>query len=139
MRNGMPQQYKFLLVDDSLLDLFIHKKLISLSGLAESITTFNNAEEALQFLEEQGAALENSIMLLDLQMPGMNGFGFIDEFGKLPESVRVKLRIFILSSTVDEVDIKKARESQFVEEILPKPVDVTKLQIKLAKVDTPNP
>lgn len=130
----MSKQYKFLLVDDSLLDLFIHKKLIALSDLAESITTFNSAEEALQFLEEKGNDLEESVMLLDLQMPGMNGFEFIDEFAKMPEEVKHKLRIFILSSTVDQGDIDLARNSPYVEEMLPKPVDVAQLKIKLVSL-----
>jgi CheY-like chemotaxis protein len=130
----MPKQYKFLLVDDSLLDLFIHKKLIALSDLSESITTFNSAEEALQFLDEQGNALEESVMLLDLQMPGMNGFEFIDEFAKKPEHIRQRLRIFILSSTVDQGDIDQAKNSPHVEEMLPKPVDVAQLKIKLLTV-----
>jgi len=130
---GMSRQYKFLLVDDSLLDLFIHKKMIAISDMAESITTFNSAEEALQYLIENEQELEESIMLLDLQMPGMNGFEFIDVFSGLSEKIKQKIRIFILSSTVDQSDINRAKENCYVEDMIAKPVDVNLLKIKLAE------
>lgn len=127
----MLKQYKFLLVDDSLLDLFIHKKLISISNMAESITTLNSGEEAMDFLIANGASLEQSVMLLDLQMPGMNGFEFIDAFARLDDSIKSKVRIFILSSTVDHGDIVKARENVLIEDMISKPVDVNVLKAKL--------
>ncbi len=127
----MPKQYKFLLVDDSLLDLFIHKKMIAISNIAESITTFNSAEEALEYLQENESIMEESIMLLDLQMPGMNGFKFIEVFATLSEKIQKALRIFILSSTVDQGDIKLAKENPYIEDMISKPVDVSALKVKL--------
>ncbi len=128
---AMPKQYKFLLVDDSLLDLFIHKKMIAISNIAESITTFNSAEEALEYLQENESMMEESIMLLDLQMPGMNGFKFIEVFATLSDKIKNALRIFILSSTVDQGDIKLAKENPFIEDMISKPVDVSALKVKL--------
>ncbi len=127
----MSKQYNFLLVDDSLLDLFIHKKMISISNIAESITTFNSAEEALEYLKENESVLQESIMLLDLQMPGMNGFEFIDVFANLSDRIKTSVRIFILSSTVDHGDIKKAKENPYIEDMISKPVDVNFLKTKL--------
>ncbi|CAN5510885.1 response regulator [soil metagenome] len=127
----MSKQYNFLLVDDSLLDLFIHKKMISISNIAESITTFNSAEEALEYLKENESVLPESIMLLDLQMPGMNGFEFIDVFANLSDRIKTSVRIFILSSTVDHGDIKKAKENPYIEDMISKPVDVNFLKTKL--------
>ena len=127
----MPKQYRFILVDDSLLDLFIHKKMISISNLAESIITFNSAEDALQHLQENESELEESIMLLDLQMPNMNGFKFIEVFATLSDHIKRSVRIFILSSTVDQGDIKRARENPFIEDMISKPVDVNLLKTKL--------
>ena len=127
----MSKQYNFLLVDDSLLDLFIHKKMISISNIAESITTFNSAEEALEYLKENESVLPECIMLLDLQMPGMNGFEFIDVFANLSDRIKNSVRIFILSSTVDHGDIKKAQENPFIEDMISKPVDVNFLKTKL--------
>ena len=128
---AMSKQYNFLLVDDSLLDLFIHKKMISISNIAESITTFNSAEEALEYLKENESVLPECIMLLDLQMPGMNGFEFIDVFANLSDRIKNSVRIFILSSTVDHGDIKKAQENPFIEDMISKPVDVNFLKTKL--------
>lgn len=130
----MVKQFKFLLVDDSLLDLFIHKKLISISDLAEAITTFNSGEEALEFLIKNQATIEESVMLLDLQMPGMNGFEFIDAFARLDQKLKSKIRIFILSSTVDQGDILKARDNPYIEDMISKPVDVNQLKSKLLEL-----
>ena len=127
----MPKQYNFILVDDSLLDLFIHKKMISISNIAESIITFSSAEDALQHLQDNEDELEESIMLLDLQMPGMNGFKFIEVFATLSDKIKRSIRIFILSSTVDQGDIKKAKENPFIEDMISKPVDVNLLKTKL--------
>jgi CheY-like chemotaxis protein len=130
----MVKQFKFLLVDDSLLDLFIHKKLISISDLAEAITSFNSGEEALEFLIKNQATIEESVMLLDLQMPGMNGFEFIDAFARLDQKLKSKIRIFILSSTVDQGDILKARDNPYIEDMISKPVDVNQLKSKLLEL-----
>jgi CheY-like chemotaxis protein len=131
----MSVKFKFLLVDDSLLDLFIHKKLIAISNMAESITTLNSGEEALEYLKANEQILEESIMLLDLQMPGMNGFEFIDAFDKLSNLIKSRIKIYILSSTVDYADISKAKSSPYVEDMLSKPVDVKVLMEKLGVKD----
>ena len=134
LTHDMVKQYKFLLVDDSLLDLFIHKKLISISDLAESITTFNSGEEAFDYLVKEQFNMEDCVLLLDLQMPGMNGFEFIDLFATLDNSIKKRIRIFILSSTVDNGDIQKAKENPYIEDMISKPVDVNLLKLKLQEL-----
>jgi CheY-like chemotaxis protein len=129
----MEKQYRFILIDDSLLDLFIHKKLISVSNLSETIFTYDTAETALEFLKSQGESLAPSIILLDLQMPGMNGFQFVEAFAGLDSEIHKKIRIFILSSTVDQGDISKAKANPFIEDMISKPVDVEMLRVRLSQ------
>lgn len=122
----------FFLIDDSSFDLFIYEKLLIKSGITNSVKTFNSARDALKHLTTQNEALPDTVILLDLQMPDMNGFEFIDEFGQLPDSLRQKFRIFMLSSTIDTRDIEKARASQYILDLLPKPLEIPFLKKKLA-------
>lgn len=122
----------FFLIDDSAFDLFIYEKLLIKSGITNSVKTFNSARDALKHLVAQAESLPDIIILLDLQMPDMNGFEFIDEFDHLPEALRQKVRIFMLSSTIDTRDIEKAKASQHIIDLLPKPLEIPFLKKKLA-------
>ncbi|MCF0040285.1 response regulator [Dyadobacter fanqingshengii] len=121
----------FFLIDDSAFDLFIYEKLLIKSGITDSVKTFNSARDALKHLVSQADTLPESIILLDLQMPDMNGFEFIDEFDHLPLMLQEKIRIFMLSSTIDTRDIDKAKASQHIIDLLPKPLEIATLKKKL--------
>lgn len=121
----------FFLIDDSAFDLFIYEKLLIKSGITNSVKTFNSARDALKHLIAKADELPDTIILLDLQMPDMNGFEFIDEFDQLPGDLRSKIRIFMLSSTIDTRDIEKAKASTHILDLLPKPLEIPFLKKKL--------
>ncbi|WP_026630017.1 response regulator [Dyadobacter alkalitolerans] len=121
----------FFLIDDSTFDLFIYEKLLKKSGITDSVKTFNSARDALKHLVSEADSLPESIILLDLQMPDMNGFEFIDEFDHLPESLHNKIKLFMLSSTIDTRDIDKAKASRHIIDLLPKPLEISTLKRKL--------
>ncbi|MCE7072128.1 response regulator [Dyadobacter sp. CY327] len=121
----------FFLIDDSTFDLFIYEKLLKKSGITDSVRTFNSARDALKYLVSEADSLPDSIILLDLQMPDMNGFEFIDEFDHLPESLHKKIKLFMLSSTIDTRDIDKAKASRHIIDLLPKPLEISTLKRKL--------
>ncbi len=120
----MTNQFDFILIDDSAFDLFIYEKLILKSGIGNSVKPFNAAQDALDFLVGEGDNLPETVILLDLQMPGMNGFEFIDQFDLLPESLKNKIRIYMLSSTIDTRDIEKAKASIHIIDLLSKPLEI---------------
>lgn len=124
----MTAQFDFILIDDSAFDLFIYEKLILKSGIGKSVRPFNSAQDALEFLMKEGDNLPHTVILLDLQMPGMNGFEFVEQFDSLPESIQNKIRIYMLSSTIDTRDIDKANASSHIIELLSKPLEVTLLR-----------
>ena len=111
-----------ILIDDSAFDLFIYEKLLIKSGITRTVKSFNSAREALKYLVTEESRLPETVILLDLQMPDMNGFEFIEAFGSVPESIKNKIRIFMLSSTIDSRDIEKARSSPDILDLLPKPL-----------------
>jgi len=120
-----------ILIDDSAFDLFIYEKLLIKSGIAKSVRTFNSAREALKYLIDEGHLLPHTVILLDLQMPDMNGFEFIEEFSRVSEILKNKIKIFMLSSTIDNGDIEKARESPDIIDLLSKPLEIDLLKRKL--------
>nr|WP_295921575.1 response regulator [uncultured Dyadobacter sp.] len=128
----MESLLNFFLIDDSAFDLFIYEKLLIKSGITNSVKTFNSARDALKHLIGEAETLPDIIILLDLQMPDMNGFEFIDEFDLLPQGLRQKVRIFMLSSTIDTRDIEKAKASPHIIDLLPKPLEIPFLKKKLA-------
>jgi response regulator RpfG family c-di-GMP phosphodiesterase len=131
----MPPPYNFILIDDSNFDLFIYEKLIVKSGMASAVKPFNSARLALEYITEHHESIPPSVILLDLQLPGMNGFEFIEGFGRLPENVTGKMRVFMLSSTIDNNDIDKARVNPYIIDLLSKPLEIPLLQLKLDELE----
>jgi len=118
----MDQQFNFLLVDDSTLDLFINEKMLKVNQMASSIRKFLDPRECLQFIQSENTE-ETFIILLDLQMPIMNGFGFVEAYQDLELNIKKKYHIYMLSSTVDTGDIYKAKSMEGIIDILSKPLD----------------
>jgi response regulator RpfG family c-di-GMP phosphodiesterase len=128
----MSAQFNFLLIDDSAFDLLIYEKLLQKSGISKMVKTFNSARDALKYLLDEGTALPETVILLDLQMPDMNGFEFIEEYDSAPDFMKEKIRVFMLSSTIDSRDIEKAKASLHIIDLLPKPLDIASLKLKLS-------
>lgn len=88
-----------LLIDDSEIDVLVNRRLIELTQFARHVTVTDTAEEALHYLREEcsDAAHAPDWIFLDMHLPGMSGFDFIDEFVRLPAEKFVNTRIIILS------------------------------------------
>lgn len=113
-----------MLVDDNEVDLKINSKIITISKLFNEIILCKSGEEALIYLNthiDQEDRLPDFV-LLDIQMPEMDGFEFLEVFAKFPRSLTDKCLIAILSSTLDFGDIKKAEASRYVVRLLKKPL-----------------
>lgn len=120
----MTQQLQYLLIDDSEFDLFLNKELIATAELPGFVKTFRSAEDALQYIIDCGDEMPESIILLDLMMPVMNGFEFLEQFSFLSEGTKNKIKIFMLSTTVDRKDIEKAKSNNNIIDILSKPLHI---------------
>lgn len=115
-----------MLIDDNEIDLFLHEKLIRLSGISDHIDHYTTAREALEYLSQKGPLPD--IILLDIQMPEMDGFDFLNAYEKMAHIDRDKTRIFMVSSSLDFGDISKAKANPLVTEFMKKPLNIKELK-----------
>ena len=95
--------------------------------LSDAIITLYNGEVAIQKLIEQNDLLTEEdvlIIFLDINMPIMDGWQFLDEYKIIKSSLKFKCKIFVLSSSINPDDIKKAESNVFVSKYLAKPLSM---------------
>ena len=119
-----------MLIDDNVIDLKINSKLISISKIFEEIIVCQSGEEALNYLNSQvkNPQLLPNYILLDIQMPEMDGFEFIEQFKKLPKIISDMCKVAMLSSTLDFGDIKRAEANPYIIKLLKKPLSIIELK-----------
>lgn len=119
-----------MMIDDNEIDLFVSKKFLRISGITDNTISFLSAKDALDYIAANATVLEKlpKLILLDIQMPEINGFRFLELFQNTPESAQHEMKIIMLSSTLDPLDIEKARNNRFVVDILKKPLDPVALK-----------
>lgn len=100
-----------LLVDDDNIFNFLNTKLLESSGIASEIHTAGNGQEALDLLNNyfSGTTSLPDVILLDLNMPVMDGFGFLEAFKKLNLPRKEKVSIIIVTSSEDPKDMARAK------------------------------
>ncbi|MFT5266403.1 MAG: CheY-like chemotaxis protein [Polaribacter sp.] len=113
-----------LLVDDSEMDNYISEFLVKESNLAEEINVFKSPIEALEYLAVLQSRQEEfpDAIFLDINMPDMDGFGFLDEFSKFPDEIIKATSVFMLTSSDDPNDVKRALNYPVVKKYFVKPL-----------------
>jgi CheY-like chemotaxis protein len=113
-----------MLIDDNDLDIMVNKKLIESENFSSNVVSHTSAQNALDYLKANASADDKipNVIFLDIMMPEMDGFGFIDEFGKLDDAVKKKTHIVMLSTTESFKDLNRANQSPYVYKFLNKPL-----------------
>lgn len=113
-----------MLVDDNDIDLKINEKVVGITKLFDKVVVCRSADEALNYLKSNIAdpILLPDMILLDIQMPDMNGFEFLEKYKKLPNAFTEVCVIAMLSSTLDFSDIQRAEANPYVAKLLKKPL-----------------
>ena len=117
------------IIDDDQLSVFLAKTKLTLAIGSLSVIPFYTAQEALDSIMEKGLP---DLILLDLQMPVMDGWGFLAALSKFPPSKLRTCRVFILSSSVSEADAAKAESYEMVQGILQKPLQTKEVDHLIA-------
>ena len=115
---------KVLLIDDNDIDLKINSKVIKLSDFFNDIILCQSGEEGVKYISTNldNPELWPDFILLDIQMPEMDGFEFLEIYKHFPRIFLDHCKLAILSSTLDFGDIKKAEANPLVIKLLKKPL-----------------
>lgn len=117
------------IIDDDPIFIFGTQRMMKIGNLCESFMIFNNGKIAIDNLKKiirSGEPLPD-LILLDLNMPIMDGWEFLDEFIQIP--CDKKITIYILTSSIDNEDLKKAKTYTNVSNYILKPITIDGLKL----------
>lgn len=116
---------RVLLIDDNDIDNFINERMITTNQFSKLVVVKNSGESALQFLRDNADKPEilPQIIFLDLNMPVMDGFSFLEAYENLPESILTTCKVIVLSSSISPEDINRASTNQYVVKYVNKPLN----------------
>jgi CheY-like chemotaxis protein len=119
-----------VLIDDDEPTNFLHKLIIERYACTERIVVFQDAQMALEFLTDDtvGAYVQPDLILLDINMPGMNGWEFMESYAKLPNEQRGHIVVMMLTTSLNPDDRKHADSIDGVTGFLSKPLTKKLLQ-----------
>ena len=118
-----------MLIDDDEIHSNLCYELILKSGITDSVSIFNDAEEALQYIKENAARPESlpDLIFLDINMPFMDGWEFLDAYEGIKASIEKQIVLILLTSSVYKNDIEKAKQYESVVEYIKTPISINKL------------
>ncbi|WP_339754230.1 response regulator [uncultured Winogradskyella sp.] len=122
-----------MLIDDNKIDLFINRKIIEKYNSDLPVNIFPNANLALNHLKRfeinnsDPSIKKPDVIFLDINMPEMDGFQFLDEFDKLTFIEKKPIEIYMLSSSASHNDIEKAKNNTKCKDYIVKPLTLKKL------------
>ncbi|WP_273568361.1 response regulator [Maribacter halichondriae] len=124
------------IIDDDPIFIYGTKRIMNEIDFSENILVYNNGQDALDglmALTAEGKDLP-SVIFLDLNMPIMNGWEFLEDYVKIPNPNREKVIIYILSSSVDPRDLERIKHYKVVNNYILKPISPKDLKRVLEQV-----
>lgn len=114
-----------MIVDDNVIDQMITARVLKTSYAQEQIIFMEGAPQALAYLNEHidNPALLPNLILLDLDMPNMNGIGFLNQFNTFAKSIKEACKIVVLTASDVIADIEVMRADPNVATLIAKPLD----------------
>lgn len=128
-----------MLIDDNEIDNFINERMIKGCYFAENVYVNTGTQSAVEFLKNLSIKKDvrkehlPSVIFLDLNMPILDGFHFLEEFEKLDKNLIKDIKVIMLTSSIDPSDLARSEKYKCVKGFLHKPLTQDALQ-KLTKV-----
>lgn len=128
-----PKYRTVMLIDDNEIDNLINQKMIEAAAITKHIYTHTGAKSAIEFLRnieklEVADTVLPDLIFLDIDMPLMDGFQFLDEFEKFGNLVKKKCKIVMLTSSINPQDFNKSKKYLNVKLFLNKPLSHESIQ-----------
>ena len=132
---------QILCIDDDPITLMLCKKVITKASFSNEIITSQNGEEALNYFDtlkhtntESKFKKHPQLIFLDLNMPVMGGWEFLDHFNREAFSEFKNTKVIVLSSTIDPEDLERSKTYPMVIDFLSKPITLTMLEYLKSKI-----
>ena len=109
-----------LLIDDNYIDNFVTRRILEGGNFAEKVIVSQSAADAIDSL--RSGSVKPDVIFLDIRMPVMGGFEFLQEYDKLEIDGKKTIKIFMLSSSLDPTDIKKSSNNKYITQFIHKPI-----------------
>ena len=111
-------------IDDDQIYVFGLRKLIDFHKYCKNLLVFKNGAEAIRYMKPRIISSDElpDVILLDINMPVMDGWQFLDEFVKIKPMIKKKITIYMVSSSIDDADLERARGYEEVSDFIVKPV-----------------
>ena len=134
---AVKKYHTVMLIDDNEIDNLINQKMIEAASIAENIYTHTGAKSAIEFLRnmeklEVADKVLPDVIFLDIDMPLMDGFQFLDEFERLTNVAKKKCKIVMLTSSINPQDFNRSKKYENVRLFLNKPLShdsIVKLEV----------
>lgn len=125
----MEQHHKVMIVDDNLIDQMITSHIIKTNYDCKEIMVMESALAAIEYLEnnKDNPSAIPTLILLDLDMPGMNGIGFLDRFSTFADGLRNACKIVVLTASDVMTDIQQMQADPHVIKLISKPLSKNSL------------
>ncbi|MGB0177074.1 MAG: response regulator [Owenweeksia sp.] len=118
---------KYLLIDDNPIDLLVNEKVIVNISNNNEVIKKQSGPEALEYLRQNSNDLPD-VILLDIKMPLMNGFEFLEALEAENVDSLKKIKVYMVSSSIDPLDLKRSEESPYITAFLEKPLQRATLE-----------
>ena len=113
----MEEVYNVVLIDDDHVSNFLHAQVLEESGLVKNSYIYTQPDKVLKFLRAAAGDHPDfrregvpDLMLLDLKMPGLDGFEFMEEYNHIPGIERLRIQVYMVTSSNHPRDVEKARQ-----------------------------
>ncbi|WP_298364864.1 response regulator [uncultured Lutibacter sp.] len=125
----MKKPFIICIVDDDEIYQYTITKTLDTQNLSRKVLMFSDGEEALEFMVDNIANIKDlpDLIFLDINMPIMDGFQFMEEYVKIAPRVGKNITIYMVSSSVDPVDIERAKKISEISDYIIKPIDSEEL------------
>ncbi|WP_340199571.1 response regulator [Ascidiimonas sp. W6] len=126
------------IIDDDKIYVNLIRKVIESRNLSKELLVFGNGKEALEYFEKaflnQDSEKIPNIIFLDINMPIMDGWQFLEHFVQFRKPLKKSITLYIVSSSINPKDIEKANELESISGYIIKPVKPKDLEVLFRKI-----